>query len=132
MIHGRRTFLPDASCWRSWRPKATTYTRTRTRTSSGSRPNSSSSAWRTRRRRRKGTSVQDCNDPMSWPFATIARLAAAKHPDLVIHVGDYHYRESPCPADRLGCAGSPHGDNWAVWQKDLFDPAAPLLAAAPW
>ena len=24
------------------------------------------------------------------------------------------------------------GDNWAVWQNDFFDPAAPLLAAAPW
>ncbi len=23
-------------------------------------------------------------------------------------------------------------DNWAVWQRDFFDPAAPLLAAAPW
>src|SRR5262249_29595616 len=51
---------------------------------------------------------------------------------LVIHVGDYHYRETPCPPSRPGCAGSPHGDNWAVWQKDFFDPAAPLLAAAPW
>ncbi len=82
--------------------------------------------------RLKGDIVQDCNNPQQWPFATIARLAAARHPDLVIHVGDYHYRETPCPADRAGCAGSPHGDNWAVWQKDFFDPAAPLLAAAPW
>jgi hypothetical protein len=82
--------------------------------------------------RLKGDDVQDCNDPVKWPFATISRLAAARHPDLVIHVGDYHYRESPCPADRAGCAGSPYGDNWAVWQKDFFLPAAPLLAAAPW
>jgi calcineurin-like phosphoesterase family protein len=82
--------------------------------------------------RLKGTFVQDCNDPMKWPFATVARLAAARRPDLVIHIGDYHYRETPCPADRPGCAGSPYGDNWAVWQKDFFDPAAPLLAAAPW
>ena len=82
--------------------------------------------------RLKGTIVQDCNDPVKWPFATVARLAAARHPDLVIHVGDYHYRETPCPADRPGCAGSPYGDNWAVWQRDFFDPAAPLLAAAPW
>jgi hypothetical protein len=80
----------------------------------------------------KGNLIQDCNDPVKWPFATIARLAAARHPDLVIHVGDYHYRESPCPVDRPGCAGSPYGDNWAVWQKDFFSPAAPLLAAAPW
>jgi hypothetical protein len=82
--------------------------------------------------RLKGDFVQDCNDPVKWPFATIARLAAARHPDLVIDVGDYHYRETPCPAGRAGCAGSPFGDNWAVWQKDFFDPAAPLLAAAPW
>jgi Calcineurin-like phosphoesterase len=82
--------------------------------------------------RLKGDFVQDCNDPVQWPFARVAHLAAARHPDLVIHVGDYHYRETPCPTSRPGCAGSPHGDNWAVWQKDFFDPAAPLLAAAPW
>ena len=82
--------------------------------------------------RLKGTFVQACNDPVKWPFATVARLAAARHPDLVIHVGDYHYRETPCPAGDAGCAGSPYGDNWAVWQRDFFIPAAPLLAAAPW
>jgi hypothetical protein len=82
--------------------------------------------------RLKGDTVQDCNDPVKWPFATVARLAAARRPDLVIHVGDYHYRESPCPAGRAGCAGSPYGDNWPAWQRDFFSPAAPLLAAAPW
>jgi len=54
------------------------------------------------------------------------------HPDLVIHVGDYYYRESPCPAGAPGCAGSPHGDQWASWNADLFDPVSPLLTAAPW
>lgn len=82
--------------------------------------------------RLKGSFMQDCNDPVKWPFAVVARLAAARRPDLIVHVGDYHYRESPCPAGQPGCSGSPHGDNWAVWQKDFFDPAAPLLAAAPW
>jgi hypothetical protein len=76
--------------------------------------------------------IQDCNDPVKWPFAAVARLAAARHPDLVIHAGDYFYRETACPQDRPGCAGSPYGDNLAVWQKDFFIPAAPLLAAAPW
>ncbi len=79
-----------------------------------------------------GRAVQDCNDPVAWPFATIARRAAARKPDLVIHVGDYYYRENTCPAGRAGCAGSPYGDNWPVWQAEFFDPAAPLLAAAPW
>jgi hypothetical protein len=76
--------------------------------------------------------VQDCNDPAAWPFAVVARVAANHRPDLVIHVGDYHYRESACPPARPGCAGSPWGDNWAVWKADFFDPAAPLLAVAPW
>ena len=82
--------------------------------------------------RLKGAAVQDCNDPAAWPFATIARRAALRRPDLVIHVGDYHYRETACPADRAGCAGSPFGDSWEVWRRDFFTPAAPLLAAAPW
>ncbi|HEY0303081.1 MAG TPA: metallophosphoesterase [Rhizomicrobium sp.] len=80
----------------------------------------------------KGTALQACNDPVAWPFAGLARAAAALKPDLIVHLGDYLYRESPCPADFAGCAGSPHGDNWASWDADFFAPAAPLLAAAPW
>ncbi|HXP29483.1 MAG TPA: metallophosphoesterase [Stellaceae bacterium] len=76
--------------------------------------------------------IQNCRDPAAWPFARIAALAAAKHPDLVIHLGDYLYRESPCPPDDSRCAGSPSGDNWPSWKADFFDPAAPLLHAAPW
>lgn len=82
--------------------------------------------------RLKGKAAQACDDPGQWPFAVVARLAAAHHPDLVIHVGDYYYRESPCPAGRAGCAGSPWGDNWTTWDADFFAPAAPLTAAAPW
>jgi hypothetical protein len=47
-------------------------------------------------------------------------------------MGDVHYRESPCPTDRPGCAGSPWGYGDDTWDADLFRPAAPLLAAAPW
>jgi hypothetical protein len=82
--------------------------------------------------RLKGLAVQNCNDPSGWPFARVAALAAAKKPDLVIHVGDYYYRERPCPKGNAGCAGSPFGDRWATWKAELFTPAAPLLAAAPW
>jgi hypothetical protein len=82
--------------------------------------------------RLKGELTQDCNDVRRWPFPLVAEHAAAKHPDLVIHVGDYYYRESPCPADNAGCAGSPHGDKWAAWDADFFAPVGPLLTAAPW
>jgi len=83
--------------------------------------------------RLKGIYFQDCRDPVKgWPFARVAGLAAAQKPDLVIHVGDYYYRETPCPPLVSGCAGSPYGDKWPTWKAEVFDPAAGLLKAAPW
>jgi hypothetical protein len=80
----------------------------------------------------KGMTVQDCNDPAKWPFHTVATSAAATKPDLIIHVGDYLYREGACPpAQAEACGGTPWGDNWAAWNADFFAPAAPLFAAAP-
>ena len=80
----------------------------------------------------EGKAAQDCNDRRQWPFPVITKEAAGRKPDLVIHVGDYYYREDACPVGSKGCAGSPHGDNWGAWQADFFSPAEPLLAAAPW
>ena len=84
------------------------------------------------RMKKSDNAFQACNDGAEWPLAEVARSAAAKQPDLVIHVGDLHYRESPCPAGNSGCAGSPWGYGDDTWRADLFLPAAPLLAAAPW
>jgi Calcineurin-like phosphoesterase len=65
--------------------------------------------------------AQRCADGASWPFHQVTTAAAAgQSPDLVVHVGDYRYREG----DR--------GDNWENWKADFFDPAKELLAAAPW
>jgi hypothetical protein len=75
---------------------------------------------------------QDCKNPDTWPLEQIAERAAALKPDLVIHVGDYHYRESPCPADVQGCAGSPWGYGYDTWDADFFRPARALLLTAPW
>jgi hypothetical protein len=75
---------------------------------------------------------QACGDPAQWPFEQVAESAAASAPDLVIHVGDYHYRENACPPGHAGCAGSPWGYGWDAWNADFFAPAAKLLAAAPW
>ena len=79
-----------------------------------------------------GQVFQRCNDASAWPFATIADTMAAGAPDVVLHVGDYHYREAPCPAANAGCAGSPWGYGWDAWEADFFAPAQKLLAAAPW
>lgn len=75
---------------------------------------------------------QACNDAAGWPFLRVLARALALKPDLVIHVGDYHYRESPCPAGMAVCAGSPWGYGDDTWQADFFQPAKALLAAAPW
>jgi len=80
----------------------------------------------------EGNAFQMCNDSAKWAFSTVTKTAAGFRPDLVIHVGDYEYRESPCPANIAECADSPWGFGWDAWQADFFTPAAPLLAAAPW
>src|SRR5205814_619359 len=74
---------------------------------------------------------QACNDRTQWPFAAVAAAAAAAAPDLVIHVGDYHYRENECPAGNVQCAASPWGYGWDAWEADLFAPAELLFRAAP-
>ncbi len=79
-----------------------------------------------------GRAPQACNDPNAWPFSKIAAAAAAARPDLVIHIGDYEYREAACPPGNTGCADSLWGYGWDAWKADFFQPAAPLLAAAPW
>jgi hypothetical protein len=72
---------------------------------------------------------QDCKT--DWPFAPMSETIAKAKPDLVIHVGDYLYRESPCD-NHAGCDDSPYGDKWLTWEADFFTPAAALLKAAPW
>jgi len=69
--------------------------------------------------RLKGIERQVCDDPEKWPFKKIADTAARWKPDLVIHVGDYYYREN-------------NGNNWNSWNADFFTPASTLLKAAPW
>jgi hypothetical protein len=84
-----------------------------------------------------GGSQQNCEH--DWPFPAIARFAAARQPDLVLHLGDYNYRGTACVAydgccdyNPINCGFPNCGDSWSNWQQDFFDPAAPLLAAAPW
>jgi uncharacterized protein (TIGR03437 family) len=80
--------------------------------------------------RMDASASQACNDPKAWPVVQLAQNAAATNPQLLIHNGDYHYREVQCM--NSGCAGSPWGYNWDVWREDLFNPFASLLATAPW
>lgn len=75
--------------------------------------------------------TQDCNDPQQFPLEFLSNYAATFKPDLVVHVGDFFYREQPCPTGFAGCEGNPAFDNWDSWNADWFGPARNLIAAAP-
>ena len=75
---------------------------------------------------------QACNDPKAYPFAKVAVAAAKWRPDLVVHVGDYLYRENPCVAEKADCVGSPWGYGLDAWRADFLTPADPLLRASAW
>jgi hypothetical protein len=80
--------------------------------------------------------TQGCLSGVRWPFAAIASDVAGvinRSPQsIIIHVGDYHYREHACLDRSPDCGGSPYGDNWATWEEEFFKPAKSLLLAAPW
>ena len=76
--------------------------------------------------RLKGSNIQNCEK--DWFFAGVSTEAAKAKPDLVIHVGDYYYRENDCGGPK-DCDGKKY---WSIWNEDFFHPAAPLLQASPW
>jgi hypothetical protein len=84
------------------------------------------------RLKKSDSAYQACNDSNLYPFAKVAAAAANWKPDLVVHVGDFQYRENACPADNPGCAGSPWGYGWDTWKADFFEPGAALFKVAPW
>jgi len=76
--------------------------------------------------------IGDGNGP-PWAFPELAKAAFAEQPDLIIHLGDYIYREAACAVTtEPGCAGSPWGDQWSTWDADVFSPTSDLLNLAPW
>lgn len=84
------------------------------------------------RLKKSDSEFQSCDDASAWAAKATADAAAAFKPDLVVHVGDYHYRENRCPAGNAGCAGSAWGYGWDTWKEDFFSPSRALLGAAPW
>jgi len=87
----------------------------------------------------KDSVIQNCNDPNAWPFARNSLQVARERPDVTIFLGDFFYRESPCPESANSwCGGSPEPlvkapfkDSAWGWVADVLVPMAPLLPAAP-
>ena len=77
--------------------------------------------------------IQDCRSNDTWPFAQMLNeVILPMHPDLIVHVGDYHYRESECPTGNTKCEGAVAGDTIQSWQQDFFTPAKKALNEANW
>ena len=76
---------------------------------------------------------QHCDNPRStWQFPAIAEAAAKESAELLLHVGDYHYREG---FSQTGCKLQvQYGDCWLSWELDFFKVASEkkLLSKAPW
>ncbi|KAL7532817.1 hypothetical protein ACHAWF_004252 [Thalassiosira exigua] len=90
-----------------------------------------------------------------WYFKQMADSAAKEDIDLIVYVGDYLYRQGPCPlnnTDGADCSAvnlpsftsdpmtkgtvlnfvpGMYGDNWHGWWADFFYPALNLLKTAP-
>ena len=75
---------------------------------------------------------QDCKDPKAWPFPDIMKHIGEEKADLVIHVGDYHYRENCSKGKPCEKMSSVIGYTWDPWEKDFFTPASEVLKSTPW
>lgn len=81
----------------------------------------------------------DMNEPAQncanrWPFRQIADSVVDRtRPNLVVHVGDYLYREDPGRGNDnpAGCTSTADAASWACVVADFFRPAERLLATAP-
>jgi hypothetical protein len=90
-------------------------------------------------RLKEGDPTQACSSASKWPIARVAASIERANPDVIMHIGDYFYREAACPSDMLArCGGSPapvpgnsYKDTDYGWVADAIIPLSPLFAVAP-
>ena len=79
-----------------------------------------------------GGDFQNCEDPKAWPFADVMKQVGREKADLIIHLGDYHYRET-CPKGHpCEKVSKAIGYGWEPWLKDFFEPIEKDKSKAPW
>ncbi|WP_341808051.1 metallophosphoesterase family protein [Wolbachia endosymbiont (group E) of Neria commutata] len=72
---------------------------------------------------------QECNSVDSWPLKKNLNSIALHKPDLIIHVGDYHYRKTKCRNTKK--CGEIYGYNKEAWYTDWFEPAKDISLQSP-
>jgi predicted phosphodiesterase len=79
--------------------------------------------------------LQDCSDTNKWPAEKIAGFIKKQNPDLIIHVGDYVYREkceNPRICDKYPVKKWHLGKGYDSWKVDFLEPFSEVLKSAPW
>jgi hypothetical protein len=78
-------------------------------------------------------SYQNCDNLQEWPWPVVATEMAKENADLIVHLGDYHYREE-CNSSTPLCEKlkATVGYHWRAWEEDFFRPVAMASLSAPW
>ena len=78
------------------------------------------------------STYQDCSDLKQWRFPQVIESLAKENPNLIVHVGDYHYREQCSPGKPCQKMSAVTGYGWEPWKLDFFEPSKKALGEAPW
>lgn len=81
---------------------------------------------------KSGDDYQDCSNPKVWPFPQVMKQVAKEKPDLIVHLGDFHYREHCSKGKPCEKMSKVVGYGWEPWRLDFFEPAKPTFSLAPW
>ncbi|MDH4468889.1 MAG: metallophosphoesterase [Bacteriovoracaceae bacterium] len=82
---------------------------------------------------KSGYEYQNCQNLQDWPFLLVATEIAKEKSDLIVHLGDYQYREQ-CSQNSELCKNVKDsvGYHWKSWEEDFFKPVALSSIKAPW
>lgn len=72
---------------------------------------------------------QACSSEKEWPLTLVLNSISTHKPDLIVHVGDYHYREKTCKSGQKCSQVYNYGSS--SWYSDWFDPARDISALSP-
>jgi hypothetical protein len=79
----------------------------------------------------KGT-LQNCNDEKEWPFQQIMNSIEKEKADLVVHLGDYHYREVCQGDEKCQSFQDTLGYGYKAWAADFLNPSSAVLGKTPY
>ncbi|HWU44510.1 MAG TPA: metallophosphoesterase, partial [Bdellovibrio sp.] len=75
--------------------------------------------------------IQKCEDPKEWPFARLTHSVEKENADVIVHVGDYHYRESCTDPVKCKPYEGTLGYGFNAWEADFLKPADNILRQKP-